>query len=64
MSDAQVIVCANCKGKGHVLDAVAAVMMPVLGWVLAPFERNDPDGITRQRCTLCKGRGYIRLEKQ
>jgi len=52
------ITCPNCKGKGHVFDIVASVFFFGLGWVFAPFETNNPNGITREKCKHCKGKGY------
>ena len=51
------LTCRNCGGKGHVLDGVFTVFSFV-GLVLAPFERNDPRGMTRQQCVRCNGKGY------
>jgi len=53
--------CDNCKGKGHVADGVAIVGLTVFGVLLGITERNNPDGITRQRCKSCKGKGYKKI---
>jgi DnaJ-class molecular chaperone len=50
--------CPNCKGKGHVLAGVVGPGGPFV-WLFALFERNDPDGLTRDVCRQCDGRGYI-----
>lgn len=52
--------CKNCNGRGHVLNP-AAIFMPVLGWALAVFEKNNKRGITREECEHCDGKGYIRI---
>lgn len=49
--------CPSCNGKGHVYDAVS--LLCVLFWVIAPFERNDPNGLSRDPCGQCKGKGYV-----
>ncbi len=53
------IVCPKCKGKGHVLDKVAALGLTIFGSVLAFLERNDKQGVTRERCGYCDGAGFI-----
>jgi DnaJ-class molecular chaperone len=53
--------CKNCKGKGHVLSGAAALCMTVFSVVLVPLERNDPNGVTREKCQKCKGSGYIKI---
>lgn len=53
------ITCPSCKGKGHVYDAIIGLLCPVFGWLLSAFERNNPEGFTREKCTQCKGKGFI-----
>lgn len=52
--------CQTCGGKGHVMVGASVFGGPFL-WVAMLFERNDPDGLTRDRCERCKGRGYVRF---
>lgn len=49
-------ICRNCEGKGHVL--LGWTLISPLHIVLAPFERSDPAGLTRGKCTVCGGTGY------
>ena len=49
--------CKNCSGKGHVLSGLAVVCVPFITPILGIFERNDPNGFTRQRCDICNGKG-------
>jgi DnaJ-class molecular chaperone len=49
--------CQSCKGKGHVFDAIT-LLHPVMA-VMAIFQRNDMDGITRQLCGQCDGDGWV-----
>lgn len=51
------LLCRNCKGKGHVFWG--ASMLTPFAWFLAPFETNDPDGLTRRECPKCRGNGFI-----
>lgn len=55
------VVCPNCQGRGHIL--VGASMLSPLSWFLAPFERNDPDGLTRGECPRCDGEGYVEIRR-
>ena len=54
--------CPSCKGKGHVFEAVT--LFCVLLWVVAPFERNNSEGITRRECGQCDGKGWIIWEDE
>ena len=54
--------CPNCNGKGHVFDAVGLLVIP-FGILFAPFERNDPRGLTRQECTFCDGTGKVLVDR-
>lgn len=54
------IICPSCKGKGHVLNAV--MLLNVVALVLSPFERSNPDGMTREECSQCDGRGCVPFE--
>lgn len=57
-------ICPNCKGKGHVLDGAGTIAgMPIV-WVMALFERNDPNGLTREECGTCDGEGFIYPKKK
>jgi DnaJ-class molecular chaperone len=56
------IECKNCKGKGHVLDAVT-LLWPVF-WFLAPFEKNNKNGVTREICYHCGGTGYVKIDNK
>lgn len=59
----EIVKCPNCNGKGHVLWG-AMVVVTVLTGLLAPLallDRNNPDGITRERCARCKGKGFVRV---
>ena len=51
--------CPRCKGKGHVVDELALIFIPVVSWVIAYLERDDEDSLTRTECPRCKGRGKI-----
>lgn len=55
--------CKNCNGKGHVLSGAKALLavISVFGLPLILFESNDSQGHTRDRCEVCKGKGYILL---
>ncbi|MDP3710675.1 MAG: hypothetical protein Q8R29_03055 [bacterium] len=55
----KLVLCPSCKGKGHVYEAMT-LLIPFWGWILAPFERNNPNGVTRMRCEQCGGTGYIK----
>ena len=50
--------CPACRGKGHSYDAASLVAPLTL--LIAWFERNDPKGVTRERCKRCGGTGWIR----
>jgi DnaJ-class molecular chaperone len=56
-----IIECKNCGGKGHVYDACSAMLF-VVGWVAAIFERNNPNGLTREKCSVCNGKGYRKIK--
>jgi DnaJ-class molecular chaperone len=56
-----VVWCPCCKGKGHVLDAFPVIFIPVLGWALAALETNNPEGLTREKCSRCNGKGFIKI---
>lgn len=60
MQNGDIIKCPSCKGKGHVYDA-CTLLLPIFGWIMAPFERNNPDGFTRQMCLQCDGTGFIKV---
>ena len=49
--------CPNCKGKGHVIDSVT--LLHPMFWLFAIAEKNDKNGVTRQKCPHCKGNGWI-----
>ncbi len=51
--------CPNCKGKGHVSNVIA--VLPILGWIFAIADRNNPTGITRDKCQQCKGAGFLKV---
>ncbi len=55
------IICPNCKGKGHVLSG-DSVLLTVFAVVLIPLEKNDPDGLTREECSVCDGTGVKNLD--
>ena len=52
-------ICPKCKGKGHVFDVLA--LASPLEWFTAPFERDDAQAYSRERCDRCRGSGYIRV---
>jgi DnaJ-class molecular chaperone len=54
--------CPTCKGKGHVLSGAIALFPPL--WIVALFERNDEDGVSREMCGRCEGDGYISIPKK
>jgi len=54
--------CKNCKGKGHVLNGAAAFGLTVFSIFIVPLERNDPNGVTRDKCSACNGTGYRKLK--
>lgn len=54
-----IILCPSCKGKGHVFFAISLLVLGI-GFLLGPFERNNPNGITREECRQCRGAGYIK----
>lgn len=54
------MICPNCQGKGHVFDIVSIIGTLGFGLLLAPFERNDTQGLTRTRCEKCKGIGIVK----
>ena len=64
MSD--LVICPNCKGKGHVLDGCGAIVATLSIWLLPciVFDRNDPDGLTREECSRCGGDGFIQRKKR
>lgn len=55
-----IIQCYSCKGKGHTLD-IGCLMIPVVGWLIALAERNDPSGASREECRICDGKGYRKI---
>lgn len=50
-------ICPSCQGKGRVFFAVT-LLSPIF-WLIAPFERNDKNGVTREVCGQCGGDGYV-----
>lgn len=54
------VTCPSCKGKGHVFDSLS-LLFPIFGWLSAIFERNNPSGMSRERCVQCDGYGYIEI---
>ncbi len=56
------IECKNCKGKGHVLDSNPFMFFNPFLLIVAAVERNDKDGSTRNKCSHCKGKGYITIK--
>lgn len=50
-------ICPSCKGKGHVFEAASLLLL--INIFLAPFERNNPNGMTREECFQCRGNGYV-----
>lgn len=50
--------CPSCNGKGHVFDSMF-LWVPVVGWLHGWFERNDADGISRDKCGQCNGKGFV-----
>ena len=58
MCDKVKLTCPSCKGKGHVMD-IGGLFCPIIGWAIMFFERNDPNGLSRDRCGQCKGKGYV-----
>jgi len=56
MSKEKRIICPSCKGKGHVFDAASIFGFTI---IVALFERNDANGLTRNVCGQCKGSGFI-----
>lgn len=50
------VTCPNCKGKGHIYSGGFNIFL----WLVALFEFNNPEGITRDRCDTCKGKGFRR----
>jgi DnaJ-class molecular chaperone len=54
-----VIKCERCKGKGHTI--VGVMLISPYTAILSLFERNDPNGLTRERCSNCKGKGYLKV---
>jgi DnaJ-class molecular chaperone len=57
-----ILECKNCNGKGHVIDSTILIL-PVIGWLIALGERNDKNGMYRDKCLHCKGVGYIKIEE-
>lgn len=55
------IVCPNCKGKGYVIDIAVMVFVPVVSWIIAAIEKNDPDSSTKEICGKCNGKGSIKI---
>jgi len=54
------VYCPCCKGKGHVFDSVIIAFF-VIGWILALFEFNNPNGISREQCARCEGKGFVKV---
>ncbi len=54
--------CPNCKGKGHIFDSLSLLIVGV-GWLMAPFETNDPRGLTRRECEFCDGTGKVLVDR-
>jgi len=57
--------CPNCKGKGHVFDSAAIILLlvPVIGWMMLLmtfFEFNNSNGLTRESCPHCGGKGFVK----
>tara|TARA_B100000614_G_scaffold262489_2_gene296306 strand:- start:45372 stop:45572 length:201 start_codon:yes stop_codon:yes gene_type:complete len=53
------VMCPNCKGKGHVIDSMV-LFVPIF-WFFIPFELNSPDGISREDCSRCNGKGFVKV---
>ena len=62
MNKNDIIICPSCGGKGHVFDGIA--LLTIIGIFTALFERNNPDGLTREQCNQCKGRGFIKVNTE
>ncbi len=58
-----VVECKNCGGKGHVMDGCAIFCLTIFSPILALVERNDADGITREKCLKCDGTGYVYIDE-
>lgn len=56
-----IVQCPSCGGKGHVFFAPS--LFNVVCWFIAPFERNDANGVTRILCGQCDGKGYVEWRK-
>jgi DnaJ-class molecular chaperone len=52
----RVRLCPTCEGKGHTPDGLASLIL----FPLAFFERNDPNGFTRDPCERCNGTGFVK----
>jgi Ribonuclease G/E len=62
-SQGEFVRCQNCKGKGHVMYCPPVIFLPVLGWAMALLERNSPQGITRECCGTCDGKGFVKIDE-
>jgi hypothetical protein len=55
--------CPVCNGKGHTFDYGCIGGGPFI-WIVAIFERGDPQGITRRLCERCLGTGHIHYRRE
>lgn len=42
-------------GTGALLATLSVVMIPLI------FAENNEDGLTRERCQQCRGKGFLKL---
>lgn len=54
------ITCPSCSGKGHVFDPCCLLLVG-FGWLDAIFGRNNPDAMSREICSQCDGKGYVKI---
>jgi len=58
------IICPVCKGKGHIVNVAVMVFVPVISWLIASIERDDPGSSTRKKCETCNGKGFLNTPNQ
>lgn len=54
-------ICPVCNGKGHILNRELMIFVPVISWLVAVIEHNDPKSNTREKCIRCNGIGFIKV---
>ena len=58
----QVYKCPDCNGKGFKRDWLCLCAITILAPFVIAAEAGEKQGVGKDRCSRCKGRGYIIIE--